>query len=284
MGKTGLIMEGGAMRGLFTAGVMDVLLENGITFDGGIGVSAGAAFGCNYVSRQTGRVLRYNLRFCQDWRYCSLLSWIVTGDMYGAEFAFRTVPEKYDIFDADAFEKNPMEFYCVATDLVTGRAVYHKFTDCRDKDVTWLQASASLPIFARPVKVDGRVLLDGGLTDAIPLAYFESIGYDRNVVILTRPLSYRKEPLGKATMAAVELALRRYPLAVQSIRDRYRMYNDEVHYIRQREEEGSAFVIRPFAEVNIGSVCHDRKELRRVYGMGRKSAEERLDALREFLA
>ena len=281
MGKTGLVMEGGAMRGMFTAGVMDVLLENGIEFDGAIGVSAGAAFGCNYVSKQPHRVLRYNLRYCQDWRFCSLASLLLTGDLYGAEYGYHTIPEQYDLFDFDTFAKNPMEFYCVATDLETGQAAYHRFTDCRGDDMLWMQASASLPIAARPVEVDGKKLLDGGLTDSIPLQFFEKNGYERNVLILTRAISYRKEPM--KNMPLIRLALHKYPLAVQAIERRYLMYNDEIRYIREREKSGEAFVIRPFAELHIGSVCRDRSELRRVYNHGRRAAEERLAALKEWM-
>lgn len=281
MAKIGLVMEGGAMRGLFTAGVMDVLLENGIEFDGGIGVSAGAAFGCNYVSKQPYRVLRYNLRYCKDWRFCSLASLLLTGDLYGAEFGYYTIPEQYDLFDYETFAKNPMEFYCVATDLRTGQAAYHKFLDCRGEDMLWMRASASLPIAARPVEVDGRLLLDGGLTDSIPLQFFEKIGYGRNVVILTRALSYRKEPM--KNMPLIRFALRKYPLAVQAIERRYQMYNEEIRYIRERERSGEVFVIRPFAELHIGSVCRDRSELRRVYRLGHRAAEERIEALKRWM-
>ena len=281
MGKLGLVMEGGAMRGMFTAGATDVLMENGFTFDGGIGVSAGATFGCNVVSKQPHRAYRYVRRFCKDWRFVSLASLVLTGDLYGAEYGYHTIPEKYDKFDFETFEKNPMEFYCVASDLITGQPVYHRFLDGRGDDMLWMRASASLPLAARPVHAGGRILLDGGLTDSIPLAYFESIGYDKNVVILTRPLSYRKSPM--KGMTAIRMSLRRYPRIVEAIERRPVMYNEEIAYIRRQEQAGKAFIIRPFAEVNIGAVCHDRKELKRVYEMGRRAAEERLDELKKFL-
>ena len=282
MGRLGLVMEGGAMRGMFTAGVTDVLMENGIEFDGGIGVSAGAAFGCNYVSRQPHRVIRYNLRFCKDMRFCSVASWILTGNLYNATYGYNTIPEKYDLFDYDEFKSNPMEFYSVATDLESGQPVYHKYTDCKGEDMLWLRASASLPIASKPVRARGRVLLDGGLTDSIPLRYFESIGYERNVVIATRSKSYRKKPT--KGMLAIRLALKDYPLAIKAIENRHNMYNEEVKYIFEAEKAGRAFVIRPFAELNIGSVCRDREELKRVYKHGRRAAKERLDELKAWLA
>ena len=190
---TGLVLEGGAMRGLFTAGVMDVMLEHGITYDGMIGVSAGAAFGCNYKSKQIGRVLRYNTKYCKDPRYCSVLSLLLTGNLYGAKFCYHTIPEKLDLFDNETFEKNPMEFHVVATDIEKGNAVYEKFDVCDNRCLEWIRASASLPLVSKIVKTDGYKLLDGGLSDSIPVKYFQSISYDKNVVVLTQPEGYVKE-------------------------------------------------------------------------------------------
>jgi predicted patatin/cPLA2 family phospholipase len=171
--KTGLVLEGGAMRGLFTAGALDVFMERGITFDGLIGVSAGACFGCNYKSGQIGRVIRYNKRFARDPRYCSWRSLFTTGDLFGAEFCYRELPKKLDVFDAAAFEANPMEFHIVATDAATGKPVYKRLDRADDTALDWIRASASMPIVSRPVEIDGRKYLDGGLSDGIPLKYFE---------------------------------------------------------------------------------------------------------------
>ena len=123
--KRGLVLEGGAMRGLFTAGVTDVMLERGVTYDGIVGVSAGAVFGCNYKSHQPGRVLRYNLRFCRDPRYCSVRSWAKTGDLYGADFCYRAIPDELDPFDRAAYAADPTDFWVVCTDADTGKPVYH---------------------------------------------------------------------------------------------------------------------------------------------------------------
>ena len=190
--KTGLILEGGAMRGMFTAGVMDVLMENGVTFDGAVGTSAGAAFGCNYKSHQIGRVIRYNTRYCKDKRFCSISSLIKSGDIYNADFCYGDIPSKYDIFDFDTYKNDPMEFYSVCTDIETGKAVYHKYTGDEDSGFDWIRASASMPLVSKIVEIDGKKLLDGGMADSIPLKFFESIGYDRNVVVLTQPADYRK--------------------------------------------------------------------------------------------
>ena len=180
------------MRGMFTAGVTDVMMENGITFSGAIGVSAGAAFGCNYKSNQPGRAIRYNMRFSKDPRYCSFRSLLKTGDMFGADFCYREIPDKLDLYDYDEFERNPMEFYAVVTDVITGEPVYKKLNSCRGDEMKWLRASASMPLASKIVEVDGYKLLDGGIADSVPVKYFESIGYEKNVVILTQPEGYVK--------------------------------------------------------------------------------------------
>ena len=186
--KKGLILEGGAMRGLFTAGILDVMMERGVEPDGIIGVSAGAAFGCNYKSRQVGRAVRYNKRFARDSRYSGLRSLLMTGDYFNASFAYHTVPSRYDVFDNETFESNPMAFICVCTDVETGKPVYKRLETSGDITYDYIRASASMPLFSRTVELEGRRLLDGGVSDSIPLEYAEHEGYGRNVVILTQPL------------------------------------------------------------------------------------------------
>ena len=173
--KTGLVLEGGAMRGMFTAGVMDVLMENGVNFDGVIGVSAGAAFGCNYKSKQIGRVIRYNTRFCADKRYGGLGSLVKTGDIYNTDFCYGTVPLELDPFDFTAYDANPQEFYVVCTDIESGQPVYHKYLGQSDHGFDWIRASASMPLVSRIVEIEGRKLLDGGIADSIPVRYFQSM-------------------------------------------------------------------------------------------------------------
>ena len=274
-------MEGGAMRGLFTAGVIDVLMENHIETDGAIGVSAGAAFGCNYVSKQHGRVLRYNLRFCKDPRFCSWLSFFLTGNLYNVEFGYYTIPTVYDPFDYEAFAASDMDFWSVATDVMTGKPVYHKYGSFRDDDVKWLIASASMPMVSKPVHVGGRTLLDGGMSDSIPLQFIEEHGYDKNIVILTQPKVYKKSDL--TYMPLVRLALRQYPNLVHAIDIRPNVYNNQVRYVNRRAKEGAAFVIQPPARLGIGAVCRDRSELKRVYALGREAAQRRLPQLKEWL-
>ena len=191
--KTGLVLEGGAMRGMFTAGVLDVLMEAGVAVDGAVGVSAGAAFGCNYKSRQIGRAIRYNMTYCRDPRYCSLRSLVRTGDLYGVDFCYRVIPMELDPFDVETFARNPMPFYAVCTDLRTGKPVYHLLQNGGEEDMAWIRASASMPMVSRIVRLDGHELLDGGIADSIPLRFFESIGYERNIVVLTQPQGFIKK-------------------------------------------------------------------------------------------
>ncbi|MBR6069775.1 MAG: patatin family protein [Ruminococcus sp.] len=280
--KYGLVMEGGAMRGLFTAGVTDVLMENGFTFDSSVGVSAGACFGCNYKSGQHGRAIRYNLRFRNEKRYCSWSSLIHTGDMFGAEFCYHTIPEKLDLFDNDTYESNPMSFFVVGTDINTGKAVYHNCRTAGGDDLEWIRASASMPLVSRIVKIGGREFLDGGISDSIPLRFMESTGCDRNIVILTQPRGYIKTQ--SRTLGLVKLRYgRKYPQLVRAFEERPRMYNDELRYIASAEKAGRALVIAPPEKLPIGHVEHDMDKLLEVYRIGRNAARARLAEIRAFL-
>lgn len=280
--KKGIIMEGGAMRGMFTAGVIDVLMENNITFDGAIGVSAGAAFGSNLKSGQIGRAIRYNLKYCNDKRYCSLRSLILTGNYYGADFCYHELPDKLDVFDTEAFDNNPMEFYAVCTDVFTGKPVYKKCEKANYELYEWIRASASLPLAARIVEVGGMKLLDGGISDSVPIKFFESIGYDRNVVVLTQPKGYVKE--STSLMSFMRLILRKYPNMVKALENRHNMYNETIKYICEKEEKGEVFVIRPEDFLPIKRAEHTPDKLQAVYDIGREVTLKRLDELKKFLA
>ncbi len=270
--KKGLVMEGGAMRGMFTCGVLDVLMENGISFDGAVGVSAGATFGINIKSRQIGRAFRYNRKYCTDKRYHSIRSLITTGDIYNVPFCYDELPYKLDKWDIDTFRDNPMEFYCVVTDIRSGKPAYHKCTDGEKEDIEWIRASASMPLVSRPVEIDGGVYLDGGISDSIPLKFMQDKGYDDILVIETQPADYVK---GKQKfMPLVRWNLRRYPEMVRCMQERYLMYNGQKAYVRQQEELGKVRVIRPKAPLNVSPIEKDPEELKRVYELGRQAGEE----------
>ena len=268
------------MRGLFTAGILDVMMEAVIEPDGLIGVSAGAAFGCNYKSRQPGRALRYNKRFARDKRYCSWLSWWKTGDLYNAEFGYHIIPTQYDIFDDKAFEENPMEFYAVCTDVETGKAVYKKLEKSTPLTYDWIRASASMPLASKVVELEGMKVLDGGVADSIPLQYFESIGYDRNVVILTQPDGFVKEH--NKLMPLMRIALRKYPKMIEAMDKRHIMYNKELVYVYEAEMAERALVIRPEKPLPIGHISHDPDEMQRVYDIGRAMGERYIDRILAF--
>ncbi len=279
--KTGLIMEGGAMRGLFTAGITDIMMENDISFDGAIGVSAGAAFGCNFKSGQIGRAARYNIKYCRDKRYCSMWSLLTTGNLFGTEFCYHEIPEKLDLFDNDAFSRNPMPFYIVCADVLTGEPVYKKY-DKADKDFAeWVRASASLPLVSKIVEVGGYKLLDGGIVDSIPLKYFESIGYGRNVVILTQPKGYVKEKT--SSMWLIKKALKNYPKMIDAVQNRHIMYNDTVRYIEEKEKNGEVLVLRPDSALPVKRTTHNPEKLKEVYEEGRRIGMENLEKIKEFL-
>ena len=281
--KTGLVLEGGGIRGIFSAGALDVLMEEGIEFDGGIGVSAGAAFGCNYKSRQPRRAIRYNLKYAKDPRYSSMRSLLSTGDLFNAQFCYHEIPEKLDPFDWKAFRENPMEFYLVCTDVETGKPVYHLCDNDGDYEMLeWFRASGSMPMVSRVVELGGYKLLDGGISDSIPLRFMEEQGYERNVVILTRPAGYAKH--SSKMMGVMSRALKDYPETVKALENRHVMYNQEVAYVRKREAGKYALVIRPDSEIDVGRVEHDRIKIREAYKAGRKAARRRLPEIRRFLA
>lgn len=279
--KTGLILEGGAMRGMFTAGIMDVMMENGVDFDGVIGVSAGAAFGCNYKTRQIGRVIRYNTEYCRDKRFCSIRSLLKTGNLYNAEFAYGEIPLKYDPFDFDTYMSNPMEFYVVCTDIAKGEPVYHRYEGWEDHGFDWIRASASLPLVSKTIDIDGRILLDGGISDSVPLKFFESIGYDRNIVVLTQPEGYIKEK--NSLVPLLKVCYRKYPRLAELMAQRHIVYNETVSYISEKEKRGEVLVIRPESALDIGKVEKDPEKLKAVYNIGREAAEKRLDEIKAFL-
>lgn len=280
MMRRGLVLEGGAMRGLWSAGVTDVMMEHGVEPDGLIGVSAGAAFGCNYKSRQIGRAIRYNTRFAKDARYSGIRSLLRSGNYFNAEFGYHVVPYEYDIFDTQTFEQNPMRFTVVCTDVLTGQAVYHDIDHVDYEELEWLRASASMPLASKVVKVQGHQLLDGGVSDSIPLEYYERQGFNRNVVILTQPKGFVKEP--NKLMPVMRIALRKYPKMLKAIDERHVMYNHELDYVAEAERQGRCLVIRPDGKIPIGHISHNPDEMRHVYEMGRTIGERYIEQIKEF--
>lgn len=278
--KKGLVLEGGAMRGLFSAGVIDILMENNLLPDGVIGVSAGAAFGCNIKSKQPGRVIRYNKKLAHDWRYASFRSLLTTGDYFGGEYAYHYMPRHLDYFDVETFNNNPMEFWAVCTNVGTGKAVYKRLMEVDNNCLEYIRASASMPIAARIVTVEGKKLLDGGIADSIPLRFFQEQGYDRNLVVLTQPANYVKEP--NKLMPLMRLWLRRHPRIIRALEQRHIMYNDQLEYVRQEEKKPNTLVLRPEAVLTIGHLSHNPDDMQATYEHGRKVATKHLEEIKAF--
>lgn len=266
---------------MFTAGVIDVMMEQGIEFDGMVGVSAGSSFGCNYKSRQPGRALRYNLRFHRDPRYMGVRCFLKTGNFIGGEFAYHILPTQLDVFDAEVFEANPMEFHVVCTEVATGKPAYYIMERVDYESLEWLRASASMPIVSRPVKVDdGRLMLDGGISDSIPLRYFLDKGFDRNVVVLTQPRAYLKKP---APRRILRLLLPKRQKIVEALATRHLMYNAQLVFLKEQEELGKALVIAPSEPLSIGRLEMNPRKMTQIYQMGRDAAMKHIDEIKRYL-
>ncbi len=280
--KTGLVLEGGAMRGIYTAGVLDVLYENNIFTDGVAGVSAGSIHACSYLSSQPGRSIRYYMKYSRDWRFISFRSLFLTGDLVNEEFCYHTIPELLDPFDNDTFEKNiqGIDFYAVASDLETGKAVYQPITTLRGEAVNRIKASASMPLVSRIVKIDGQKLLDGGVCDSIPLKAMEDMGYGKNIVVLTQPADYEKKP---AKMGLAKRMYRDYPLFLEAMASRHTHYNETLKYVAASVEAKKALVIQPSRDLHIGRMEHDKGRIKAQYELGRQDALKKLEEVREFL-
>ncbi len=279
--KTGLVLEGGGLRDLFTAGILDVMMENNLHFDGIIGVSAGATFGCNYKSHQIGRSLRYNKLMSKEWRYCSVRSWIQTGDLVGAEYAYHTLPNEIDIFDNETFKQDPTEFCIVCTDANTGKPVYKRIETFDYEGLEWLRASASLPIVSTPVKVGGYTLLDGGISNSIPLEYWQSEGYERNIVILTQPSGFVKKPT--KLMPLFHIFSRKYPAIIQAMARRHEMYNGQLAFLEQAVKAGNTLLLCPENPIAIGRTEMNPEKMQRVYDDGYAYGLAHLEEIKDFL-
>lgn len=279
--KTGIILEGGGLRSLFTAGILDTWMQANIHFDGIIGVSGGALFGCNFKSHQYGRAIRYNVKLKDDPRYMGIRSLIRTGDIVGAEFAYHVVPTEIDVFDDEAFRKDPAPFYVVATDIETGEPYYHQIESFDYEGLEWMRATASMPLVSRPVKLDGHLYLDGGMTDSLPLKAFQQMGYERNVVILTRPRGYRKEA-SKIT-SLFRIFCRKYPKIAECMQRRHEAYNQQLDYLLEQEKAGNTMLIFPEKELKIGRTELNEEKMRTVYGQGIEQGKATVDCVKDFI-
>lgn len=279
--KVGLLLEGGAMRGLYTVGALDVLMKNNINFDGIVGVSAGALFGINYKSKQPGRALRYNLKYAKEKNYMGWYSFLKTGDIMNKDFCFNKLVNELDPIDYDTFKKSTEEFWAVVTNIETGKPEYIKVDDLKkNEQIEALRASGSMPFVSNPVEIDGKKYLDGGIADSIPIDKIMDMGFDKVVVILTRTMGYRKE---KGNQLLAKLKYRKYPNFIKTIENRYLMYNEELDKIESLENDNKIFVIRPSRKVNIKRIEKDNSRIQEMYDLGYEDMSQKLKELNRYL-
>ncbi len=275
----GLVLEGGAMRAIYTAGVLDVFMEEGIWPDGLIGVSAGAIHGSVYLGNQPGRTIRYYKKYCNYWKFMSFRSLLLTGSLVGEKFCYHDLPDRLDPFDYDTFANSKVAYYAVSTDLETGEAVYQRCTDLH-KEMDYMLASASMPYVSKIVKCGGRKLLDGGVADSIPIDAFRNMGYDRNIVVLTQCAGYQKKPQNPKIP---RLFYRKYPKFAEALVRRHENYNAALRRVEELEQAGEIFVIRPSENLGIARMEHDATRLEAQYNLGRKDALAKLKELKKFI-
>lgn len=276
----GLILEGGGMRGIFTAGVLDYFMDKKLMFSDVYGVSAGSCHACSYLSNQRHRAYETAVNYLDDKRYCSIESLIKTGDLFGADMLYHQIPDVLHPFDHDTYSKYQGNFYAVLTDCETGKPVYQKITDLHH-DIIYIRASSSLPIVSRIVEADGHCYLDGGISDSIPILHSVQSGQKKNVIILTQSADYRKSP--NKIVGLIRMKYRNYPKLAEVLSKRHIVYNETLDYIQQEEKAGNIFVIRPETPVTIGRVEKNREKLKLLYQRGYDTARKQGEALLEFL-
>ena len=278
--KIGLVLEGGGMRGLFSAGVLDALLElKELNVNGIVGVSSGALFGVNYVSKQKERAVRYNKKYADDKRYMGLHSWITTGNAVNKDFAFYELPYKLDVFDNETFKKAETDFYVVMTNVESGKPEYVLIEDAFAQ-MEYLRATSALPFASKIIEINGKKYLDGGISDSIPIDFCESLGYDKIIAVLTRPEgTYKEDKLG----FLYKLVYRKYPNLVNSLLNMATDYEKVLAKIKDLENKGKIFVVRPPEVLKIGRLEKNRDKIQKVYDTGLNTGLKELDNIVRYL-
>lgn len=278
--KTALILEGGGVRGIFTAGVLDVFLQNDIKFDAVVGVSAGALFGVNLLSGQSGRALRYNKKYNRDFRYMGLFPLLTEGNIVSTDYAYRRVPYELDPFDNENYMKADTDMYAVVTNVQTGEPEYLRITDVF-KQMDALRASGSLPAVSKPVEVDGHLYLDGGVSDSIPFEWAFEQGYEKIVVVLTRDIDYRKKPTSKLV---ADIFLKKYPPIYEKMMVRHENYNRKVERLISLEQEKKVFIIRPTEPLVAGRLERNKDKIQMTYDQGQADAKAAMEHMKTYLS
>lgn len=268
--KIGLVLEGGGHRGIYTAGVLDTFAENKISFDGVMGVSAGCVHGASFLSGQIGRSIRYTTKYCDNSNYMGIGSLITTGNFFNEKFCYYDLPETLDPFDNDSFDKNQTQFFAVCTDVKTGSAIYHECETLKGEKIKWLQASASMPLVSKIIKIDDNLLLDGGIADSIPIKKMQELGFEKNIVILTQEAGYRKNP--NSLLPIIKLVYKKYPKLIEAIENRHIVYNQQLEFLEEQEKLGNVIIIRPSEKPTTSRTEKDKEKILETYNLGKKDA------------
>ncbi len=281
MYKGGLVLEGGGMRGVYTAGVLDFFIDKDIYFENTYGVSAGICHACSYLAKQRDRAYRVNVDYLDDKRYASFYSLVTTGDYFGVKMVYEDIPNKLYPFDKKTFEEYEGNLYSVVTNMKTGEAEYIKLKDM-DKDIIYVRASSSLPLLARIIKVDGKEYLDGGIADSIPIEKAIKDGNEKNIVVLTQPNGYRKEK--NKLLPVMKIKYKKYPNFINSMANRHINYNNSLDKIKEEEEKGNVFVIRPSKSLDITRLEKNKDKLEALYNLGYNDAKKAYNKLLNFIS
>lgn len=280
MNKIGLILEGGGMRGIYTAGVLDFFIEKNIEVDITIGVSAGSCHASSYLSKQYKRAYNATVDYINDKRYLSFSNLIKTGSIFGMDFMFNKIPNELNIYDYDTFAKSKSKFVVVATNCETGSPEYFELKDLK-KEIIYMQASCSIPMFANIVEIDDFKLVDGGVSDSIPIEYALNQGYKKNIVVLTRDITYKKNK--QKFLSIVNRKYKKYPNLIKAIENRHLNYNKSLNLVNQLEKDGDVLVIRPKEPVNVSQIEKNAKKLTSLYEEGYDDAKELYDKILDFI-
>ena len=268
--KIGLVLEGGGHRGIYTAGVLDTFAENKISFDGVMGVSAGCVHGASFLSGQIGRSIRYTTKYCDNSNYMGIGSLITTGNFFNEKFCYYDLPETLDPFDNDTFDKNQTQLFAVCTDVKTGSAIYHECETLKGEKIKWLQASASMPLVSKIIKIEDNLLLDGGIADSIPIKKMQELGFEKNIVILTQEAGYRKNP--NSLLPIIKLVYKKYPKLIEAIENRHIIYNQQLEFLEEQEKLGNVIIIRPSEKPTASRTEKDKEKILETYNLGKKDA------------
>lgn len=280
MYQAGLVLEGGGMKGIYTAGVLDFFLDKGIEFSSCYGVSAGSCHMCSYLSKQKKRAYRVSVKYLKNKNYCSVYSLLKTGDLFGAEYCYNKIPNELDKFNYEEFDKYTGKAYAVVTNIETGKPEYPLLQDMHT-DIQWIRASSSLPLVSNNVEINGAYYLDGGISDSVPIRKSIADGNTKNVVVLTKQVGYVRKPASH--MNLLKIRYRKYPTVVENMKKRHVTYNETMEFLEEEEKKGNVFIIRPQFDSHLGRLEKDKRKLRALYKQGYKDAEKSYESMKEYL-